>query len=331
MNVNMQEIRKKLEAVVDPSRAKTLGETEAIKHIGIDEEQSAVLLIVEVGVKNNEFTAQITRQIAKIVKLEYGFKGLTVEYQQKRPDAIEKTVKVLLVASGKGGVGKSTVSANLAYAFTSLGKKVALVDADIYGANLPKILDIEAVELDGDDQGKIFPIEKDGIEVVSTAFLMDSDKALMWRGPMLGKLLKVFFEDTRWSKDIDIMIVDLPPGTGDVMMDVGGFIRDAKIVLVTTPHPSASHIAIKAGFGALELKQDIIGVIENMSYYEIDGKRHAIFGEGGGKAVAEKLAVPLIGQLPIMRPESGHHSIYRSTEYVGMLYLNLARKLFAKL
>lgn len=331
MNDNLQEIRKKLEAVVDPSRAKTLGETEAIKHFGIDAEQSAVLMIVEVGVKNNEFTAQITRQIAKIVKLEYGFKGLTVEYQQKRPDAIQKTVKVLLVASGKGGVGKSTVSANLAYAFTSLGKKVALVDADIYGANLPKIMDIDAVELDGDDQGKIFPIEKDGIEVVSTAFLMDSDKALMWRGPMLGKLLKVFFEDTRWSKDIDVMIVDLPPGTGDVMMDVGGFIRDAKIVLVTTPHPSAAHIAIKAGFGALELKQDIIGVIENMSYYEIDGKRHAIFGEGGGKAVAEKLAVPLIGQLPIMRPESGHHSIYKSTEYVGMLYLNLARKLFAKL
>lgn len=331
MNDNLQEIRRKLEAVVDPSRAKTLGETEAIKHLGIDAEQSAVLMIVEVGVKNNEFTAQITRQIAKIVKLEYGFKGLTIEYQQKRPDAIEKTVKVLLVASGKGGVGKSTVSANLAYAFTSLGKKVALVDADIYGANLPKILDIDAVELDGDDQGKIFPIEKDGIEVVSTAFLMDSDKALMWRGPMLGKLLKVFFEDTRWSKDIDVMIVDLPPGTGDVMMDVGGFIRDVKIVLVTTPHPSASHIAIKAGFGALELKQDIIGVIENMSYYEIDGKRHAIFGEGGGKAVAEKLAVPLIGQLPIMRPESGHHSIYKPTEYVGMLYLNLARKLFAKL
>ena len=331
MNDTLQEIRKKLEAVVDPSRAKTLGETEAIKHLGIDAEQSSVLMIVEVGVKNNEFTAQITRQIAKIVKLEHGFKGLTVEYQQKRPDAIVKTVKVLLVASGKGGVGKSTVSANLAYAFTSLGKKVALVDADIYGANLPKILDIDAVELDGDDQGKIFPIEKDGIEVVSTAFLMDSDKALMWRGPMLGKLLKVFFEDTRWSKDIDVMIVDLPPGTGDVMMDVGSFIRDAKIVLVTTPHPSASHIAIKAGFGALELKQDIIGVIENMSYYEIDGKRHAIFGEGGGKAVAEKLAVPLIGQLPIMRPESGHHSIYKPTEYVGMLYLNLARKLFAKL
>jgi ATP-binding protein involved in chromosome partitioning len=331
MNERNQEIRRKLEAVVDPSRAKTLGETEAIKHFGIDDEQSAVVLIVEVGVKNNEFTAQITRQIAKIVKLEYGFKGLTVEYQQKRPDAIQKTVKVLLVASGKGGVGKSTVSANLAYAFTSLGKKVALVDADIYGANLPKILDIDAVELDGDESGKIFPIEKDGIEVISTAFLMDSDKALMWRGPMLGKLLKVFFEDTRWSEDIDVMIVDLPPGTGDVMMDVGGFLRDAKIVLVTTPHPSASHIAIKAGFGALELKQEIIGVIENMAYYEIDGTRHPIFGEGGGKAVAEKLAVPLIGQLPIKRPESGHHSIYKPTEYVGMLYLNLARKLYAKL
>lgn len=331
MNEKLQEIRMKIEGVVDPSRAKTLGETDAIKHLGIDEEQSAVLMIVEVAVKNNEFTAQITRAIAKIVKLEYGYKSLTIEYQQKRPDAIQKTVKILCVASGKGGVGKSTVSANLAYAFTALDKKVALVDADIYGANLPKILDIDAVELDGDESGKIFPIKKDGIEIVSTAFLMDSDKALMWRGPMLGKLLKVFFEDTRWSDDIDVMIVDLPPGTGDVMMDVKGFVQDAKIVLVTTPHPSASHIAIKAGFGALELKQEIIGVIENMAYFETDGKRHPIFGEGGGKAVAEKLAVPLLAQLPIQRPESGHHSIYRSTEYVGLLYLNLARKLYPKL
>jgi ATP-binding protein involved in chromosome partitioning len=331
MTAKRDQIIKQIEQVIDPSRAKTLLESHAIKHLGIDPKTNSVVLILEVGVKNNEFTSQITRAIAKIVKLEHGFSGLTIEYEQARPEVLQKRVKILCVASGKGGVGKSTVTANLAIALTAMGKKVGIVDADIYGANMPKIFDIDVVELDGDESGKIFPIKKDGIEIISTAFLMDSDKALMWRGPMLGKLLKVFFEETRWSDDLDYLLVDLPPGTGDVMMDVKGFVEDAKLVLVTTPHPSASHIAIKAGFGALELKQEIIGVIENMSFYEIGAVRHFIFGEGGGKAVAEKLVVPLLAQLPIARPESGHHSLYSSTEYAGLLYLTLARKIISKL
>ncbi len=320
-----QELREKIELVVDPSRNKTLLEANAIKHLGIDSETMTVVMIIEVGVKNNEFTSKITRAIAKIVKLEYGLNGLSIEYEQARVEAIKKAVKVIAIASGKGGVGKSTVTANLAYALTALGKKVGIVDADIYGANMPKILDLTVVELDGDESGKIYPIKKDGIEVVSTAFLMDEDKALMWRGPMLGKLLKVFFEDTIWDPELDYLLIDLPPGTGDVMMDVKTYVPDVKLLLVTTPHPSASHIAIKAGFGARELKEEVFGVIENMSYYEIDGLKHFIFGEGGGKAVAEKLGVPFIGQIPIARPKSGHHSIYQSTEYVGILYLSLAR------
>ena len=315
----------KIEQVVDPSRNKTLKETNAIKHLGLDTETMSVVLILEVGVKNNEFTSKITRAIAKIVKLDYGLNGLTIEYEQARPDAIKKAVKVIGIASGKGGVGKSTVTANLAYALTSLGKRVGVVDADIYGANIPKIFDLHQVELDGDESGKIFPIKKDGIEIISTAFLMDEDKALMWRGPMLGKLLKIFFEDTVWDPELDYILIDLPPGTGDVMMDVKTYVPDIKLFLVTTPHPSASHIAIKAGFGARELKEEVLGVIENMSYYETDGKRHYIFGEGGGKNVAEKLEVPFIGQIPIARPSNGHHSIYTNTEYVGILYINLAR------
>jgi ATP-binding protein involved in chromosome partitioning len=327
MNSIKSELIVKIGAIIDPSRNKSLHDSNAIKHIGIDDESKTVILIIEVGVKNNEFTSQITRAIAKIVKLEYKFNGLTIEYEQARPDAIKKQVKVLGIASGKGGVGKSTVTANLAFALTSLGKKVGIVDADIYGANLPKIFDLDDVELDGDDSGKIYPIKKDGIELVSTAFLMDPNKALMWRGPMLGKLLKVFFEETLWNPDLDYLLIDLPPGTGDVMMDVKNFVPDVKLLLITTPHPSASHIAIKAGFGALELKEEVIGVIENMSYFEVGGVRHPIFGQGGGKTVAEKLGVPFIGQIPIARPVSGHHSIYSQTEYIGILYINLARNI----
>jgi ATP-binding protein involved in chromosome partitioning len=240
---------------------------------------------------------------------------------------LAKKAKIIAIASGKGGVGKSSVTANLAYAMTSLGKKVGIIDADVYGANMPKILDIETLELNGTEDGKVYPYLKDGIEVVSTEFFVEEDKALMWRGPMLGKVLKIFFEDTIWNQELDYLLIDLPPGTGDVMMDVNNFVPDAKIVLVTTPHPSASHIAIKAGFAAKDLNQDIIGVIENMSFYEVNDEKHYIFGKGGGEVVADKLLVPLLSQIPIGQPKTGSNSIFSAKEYIGIMYLNLARKL----
>ncbi|MDD3477853.1 MAG: P-loop NTPase [Candidatus Izemoplasmatales bacterium] len=321
-----QEMLEKIGLVEDPSRNKTLAETNAIKHFGVNPETETVMLLVEVGKKINEMTSGITRNIAKIVKAEYGFKSLVIEYEQARPENFTKKAKIIAIASGKGGVGKSSVTANLAYAFTTLGKKVGIMDADIYGANMPKILGIETLELMGNADGKVFPYVVDGIEMVSTEFFVEENKALMWRGPMLGKVLKIFFEDTLWSQDLDYMFIDLPPGTGDVMLDVNNYVPDAKIVLVTTPHPSASHIAIKAGFAAKDLKQEVVGVIENMSFYEVGEEKHFIFGEGGGKTVADKLLVPLLSQIPIGQPEHGP-SIYKDTEYIGIMYLNLARKL----
>jgi ATP-binding protein involved in chromosome partitioning len=130
-----------------------------------------------------------------------------------------------------------------------------------------------------------------------------------------------------WSRDLDYLLIDLPPGTGDVMMDVKNLVPDAKILIVTTPHISASSIAIKAGFAAKELKQDLIGVIENMSFYEIDGIRHELFGKGGGAEVAKTLNIELIGSIPIGQPVSGHHSIFSPTEPIGLVYLHLARKI----
>lgn len=324
---NKKVILKKIEEVVDSSRDKTLGELQAIKHIGIDEENSTVVLLIEVGKKMNEVTSVITRAIAKIVKIDYGYQSLVIDYEQARPENFAKKAKIIAIASGKGGVGKSSVTANLAYAFKALGKKVGIIDADIYGANMPKILEIEKMELNGTESGKVYPYQIDGIEMVSTEFFVEENKALMWRGPMLGKVLKIFFEDTIWSQDLDFLLIDLPPGTGDVMMDVNNFVPDAKIVLVTTPHPSASHIAIKAGFAAKDLKQDVIGVIENMSFYEVGEEKHHIFGEGGGALVADKLLVPLLSQIPIGQPTGAKKSIYQETEYIGIMYLNLARKL----
>lgn len=323
----IDEIREKLETIIDPSSNQTLKETDAIKHIGIDEEASSVVLLIEIGVKNTEFTSQLSRSIAKVVKLDYGFKSLVVEYEQARPKNMSKKMQILAIASGKGGVGKSTVTANLAMALTSMGKKVGIIDADIYGSNMPKIFDMEDEELTGTEDGKLYPIKTRGIELVSAEFMTEKGKAMMWRGPLLGKILTIFVSETLWSKDLDYMLIDLPPGTGDIAMDVKTMIPDAKVLIVTTPHPSASHIAIKAGFAAKQLDQPIIGVVENMSYYEINDEKHYLFGQGGGKIVSDRLEIPLLSSIPIGQPASGHHSLFAPTEFIGIMYLNLARKI----
>ncbi|MFW5794423.1 MAG: P-loop NTPase [Bacillota bacterium] len=318
------EIKTKIQDVIDPSENKTLGELSAIKHVGIDDNNS-VILIIEVGDKENETTKQITRDIAKIIKLDLGYKGVKIEFQKRKTRI--KDAKTLLIASGKGGVGKSTVTANLAYAMKRMGKKVAIIDADIYGANMPKLLGGVGHKLMGDKNNKVFPFEKDGIQMVSTEYLVEKNRALMLRGPMLGKILKIFFEDTLWDEDIDYFLVDLPPGTGDVMMDLKNFSEDSRMIIVTTPQASAAHIAIKAGYAAKDLSQEVIGVVENMSYYEVEGEDHYIFGKGGGEKVADELAVELLEKLPIVPTEN---PIYKESDVPGMIYLNLARKIMNK-
>lgn len=332
MKYSKEDIAEAIGAIKDPGRGdKTLKEADAIKHIGINEEENSVVLVIELKQKMKEVVQPIKRKIAKIIKGELGFDGVTTEFEQARPDTMSKETRILAVASGKGGVGKSTVTANLAYALNSLGKKVAVVDADIYGANMPKIFEVEGEEVRGDKDGNIEPLDIDGIQMVSTEFMVEKDRALVWRGPLLGKVLDVFFEKTKWRKDLDYMLIDLPPGTGDVMLDVNKILPDSKVAIVTTPHPNASHIAIKAGFAAKDMNQEVIGVIENMSWYEVDEEKHKIFGEGGGQIVADKLLVPLLGQIPIGQPESGKLSIYDESEFIGILYLNLARRIMKAL
>ncbi len=316
-----EEIKSKLLNVVDPGSNQTLGEVDAIKHVGVDE-NNAVILIIDVADKATEFTKQIQRDIAKIVKIDLGFSGVKIEFQKRKIH--NKNAKTLLIASGKGGVGKSTVTANLAYALMRMGKKVAIIDADIYGANMPKILGGVGHQLLADANNKVFPFEVDGIQMVSTEYLVEKNRALMLRGPMLGKILKIFFEDTLWNEEIDYFLVDLPPGTGDVMMDIKNFSEDAKMVLVTTPQASAAHIAIKAGYAAKDLSQELLGVVENMSYYDVNGEDHFIFGQGGGQKVADELLVPLLEKLPIVPTDK---PIYKESDVAGMIYLNLARKI----
>jgi ATP-binding protein involved in chromosome partitioning len=316
------DIKKSLKDIVDPSSNKAFHETKAIKHCGIDEETNTVVLVIEVKEKNSDVTKQLTREIAKVVKIGMGYTGIKVDFAQAKTE--QTTAKTILVASGKGGVGKSTVTANLAYALMRLNKRVAVIDADVYGANMPKIFNATDHVIMGNNDGKLYPFEKDGVQMISTEYLVEKNRALMLRGPMLNKVLKLFFEETIWNGEIDFFIVDLPPGTGDVMMDLKDFVQDPKMLLVTTPQANASHVAIKAGFAARDLGQELLGVVENMSYYEVNGEKHYIFGQGGGKEVADELLVEVLAELPLVPSEN---SIYKETDKAGILYLNLANNL----
>ena len=222
----------------------------------------------------------------------------------RAPDtAIPPTTKVLMVASGKGGVGKSTVTTNLAAALAAQGFKVGVMDADIWGYSVPRMLGVDG-DLRSRD-GKIVPITRtigEGcLEVVSMGFLVDrEDSALMWRGLMLNRAVQHFCEDVRWSDDLDYLLIDMPPGTGDVQMGLAKMLPRAEMIIVTTPATAAQKVAARVVDMGRKNYLRIVGVIENMSYLATpDGERHHVFGSGGGQALAAEVGVPLLGRIPL--------------------------------
>jgi len=319
-------LKKALEAVVDPGFNQPLKDVKGIKKLVVGPTGVAE---VEIYLKDKQkHEQQVKIQIIKLVKIELGFPGIKIDFFESEfvPEG-EKPIKYLAVASGKGGVGKSSVTANLAYALTRLGKKVGIIDADVYGASIPNIMKIGIKPLSSTDDEKMIPLSKDGVEVISTEFFMPPEKPLMWRGPMLGKMLVHFFSGVKWQDQIDIILIDLPPGTGDVALDVKTYVPKSKVLVVTTPHTNASHVAVKAGIGAQNIGHEVIGVVENMSYYlnPCNQKRDFIFGQGGGEEVAKKLGVPVLGQVPIGQPTNGDF-IFQAKEDAGKVYNELAIK-----
>ncbi|TWE09363.1 ATP-binding protein involved in chromosome partitioning [Rudaeicoccus suwonensis] len=211
--------------------------------------------------------------------------------------------RVYAVASGKGGVGKSSVTVNLAAALADSGLRVGVVDADIYGFSVPRMLGVERRPTQVDDM--ILPPDSHGVKVISIGMFVPGNQPVVWRGPMLHRALQQFLGDVFWG-DLDVLLLDLPPGTGDIAISVAQLIPNAEILVVTTPQQAAAEVAERAGAIALQTKQRIAGVIENMSWLELpDGTRQEIFGSGGGHAVAESLTrsvgaeVALLGQIPL--------------------------------
>jgi len=210
------------------------------------------------------------------------------------------TTRVLLIASGKGGVGKSSLTANLSIALAQRGHKVAVVDADVWGFSIPRMLGVEHAPVVIDQM--LVPPESYGVRCISMGFFVEEEQPVIWRGPMLHKALEQFLTDVFWD-DPDFLLVDLPPGTGDIALSLAQFLPRAELYVVTTPQPAAQRVAQRAAYMGQKVNLEVKGVIENMSWFTgDDGQRYQIFGEGGGAELAERLEVPLVGQVPLMIP-----------------------------
>jgi ATP-binding protein involved in chromosome partitioning len=206
--------------------------------------------------------------------------------------------RVLAVASGKGGVGKSSVTTNLSIALAERGHRVAAVDADVWGFSMPRMLGITAPPGLIDDV--IVPPEANGVRLISMGFFAREDQAVIWRGPMLHKALEQFLTDVYWG-ELDYLVVDMPPGTGDISLSIAQFLPRAEVLVVTTPQPAAQRVAVRAAAMAEKVDLQVIGVIENMSWFTgDDGTRYELFGAGGGEELAHELGVPLLAQIPLV-------------------------------
>jgi len=206
--------------------------------------------------------------------------------------------RVVAVASGKGGVGKSSVTTNLAVAMTRRGLSVGVIDADIWGFSIPRMLGIEHPPVVIDES--IIPPTAHGVKAMSMDYFVGDDQAVIWRGPMLHKAIEQFLKDVWWDEP-DVLLVDMPPGTGDVSISLSQFLPRAQVLLVTTPQPTAQRVARRAALMAAKVNQEVMGVVENMAWFTgDDGRRYHLFGEGGGELLAREVDVPLMARIPLL-------------------------------
>lgn len=313
-----RQVAEALETVEDPEIHLPLTALGMIKHIGIGDDDVAIEVTLTVPgcplkdkITNDVTTALKKHDWVRNVGIQFGV--MTEEQRQQvaeivrgtgreqpaawsKESAEELAKRVIVVCSGKGGVGKSTTTTNLAFALAGKGYQVGILDADVYGFSIPRMTGIHGQPLVVGE--KLEPIAKGNLQVMSMGYFIDEDAPVIWRGPLLHKAIKQFLEDVNW-RNLDYLFFDLPPGTGDVTLTIAQALPNAEMLIVTTPQPVATHVAGRVAALAERAKISVLGVIENMSYYEKDGKRDYIFGKGGGKELAEKLGVPFLGEIPL--------------------------------
>ena len=306
METLRDEIYKALEQVIDPELRRPVTELDMVR--AVDIEGGDVTITIALTVAGCPLRASFEDQVQRWVAPLDGVQRVGLEFDVMTPDektalteklrggvtertkgiALDKSTRVLAIASGKGGVGKSTLTANLAAAFSTLGHRTGVLDADIYGHSIPHMLGIRQRPVVVDKM--IVPPVRDDLKLMSIGFFLEDNSPIMWRGPMLHRALEQFLSDVHWG-ELDTLLVDMPPGTGDVAISLGQLLPRAEAVLVTTPQPAAQEVAIRAGTMARKTNMRLLGVVENMS--------GDVFGIGGADGLADELGVPVFGSIPL--------------------------------
>jgi ATP-binding protein involved in chromosome partitioning len=306
MTPSRDEIMQALGGVIDPELRRPVTELDMVRDVRID--GGDVVVTIALTIAGCPLRDSFQQQVLDVLAPVEGVERVALEFDVMTPEeraalttrlrggvterskgiSLDRDTRVLAIASGKGGVGKSTLSVNLAVAFSRLGKKVGVLDADVYGHSIPHMLGITQRPVVVDKL--IVPPVKDDLKLMSIGFFLDENAPVMWRGPMLHRALEQFLTDVHWG-ELDVLVVDMPPGTGDVSISLGQLLPRAEVVVVTTPQPAATEVAVRAAVMAQKTNMRLIGAVENMT--------GDVFGRGGGAALADELGVPLLGEIPL--------------------------------
>src|SRR3954465_16033126 len=308
MEPQREEILKALEQVIDPELKRNVVELNMVRDVRIEGGDVTVGIALTIAgcPLRSSFEDQVAQALAPIegvesTRLEFGVmtpderSALTARLrgsvtERTKGIQLDRSTRVIAVASGKGGVGKSTLSANLAAAFSLQGQKTGILDADVYGHSIPHLLGIHQTPVAVDRM--IVPPVRGELKLMSIGFFLDGNEPVMWRGPMLHRALEQFLPDVHWG-ELDTLVVDMPPGTGDVSISLGQLLPRAEAVIVTTPQPLAQEVAVRAATMAQKTQMRLTGVIENMT--------SEVFGSGGGAELAHQIGAPLLGTVPLAR------------------------------
>src|SRR5213595_3328815 len=305
MEASREDILKALEQVIDPELKRNVVELDMVRDVRIEGEQVTVGIALTVA--GCPLRASFEEQVAKALA-PVGVQRVQLEFDVMTPEeraaltarlrgsvtertkgiALDRSTRVLAIASGKGGVGKSTLSANLAAAFARGGQRTGILDADVYGHSIPHLLGIQQKPVAVDRM--IVPPVRGELKLMSIGFFLDDNQPVMWRGPMLHRALEQFLTDVHWGA-LDTLVVDMPPWTGDVAISLGQLLPRAETIVVTTPQPAAQEVASRAGVMAQKTGMRLVGVVENMT--------GDVFGSGGGQRLADELGIPLLGKVPL--------------------------------
>ncbi len=303
------DVMRALTGVIDPELKRPVTELDMVRGIEIEGGRVAVTIALTVAgcPLRHSFEQQVQDAVLPldgVDSVELAFDVMSPEEKtalvthlrggvERRGISLDPATRVIAVASGKGGVGKSSLTANLAAAFDALGDRVGILDADVYGHSIPHMLGVHQRPVVVDKM--IVPPVRGDLKLMSIGFFLDDNAPVMWRGPMLHRALEQFLSDVHWG-EVDTLLIDMPPGTGDVAISLGQLLPRAEVLVVTTPQPAAQKVAVRAADMAQKTGMRLLGVAENMSY--LVGTGQELFGSGGGQALAETLGVPLLGTIP---------------------------------